>query len=192
MSKTEINQERREYFRIKNWIIINHECVDSTQENTQLDEQMVRSTPRIKLLQELTKIGDDNQEYLGSLSDKHSQLGDYLINLNKKVELLTRFVIQSLDHDHQDLTEVDISGGGIRFKTHDSFEIDQLVKLEIVLVPECIGFIAYGRAVDCKPVENSDLFDVALIFVKLKESDREAIIKHVFSLQSKQLRSENQ
>ena len=40
--------------------------------------------------------------------------------------------------------------------------IDEFIKLEIVLVPECVGLIAYGRVVDSKPVEGTDLYDIAL------------------------------
>lgn len=190
---TEITKqdERREYFRIKNWIIINHEIVESIDDTSHSNQTMIQSSPRITLLQELSQLENDNQSYLGSLAGKQSQLGNYLISMNKKMLLLTRFVIQSLNTDNQDLTEVDISGGGIRFKTHKKLNLDQIVKLEIVLVPECVGLEAYSRVVDCNPVEDSDLFEVALIFVKLKEADREAIIKHVFTLQSQQLRGES-
>ncbi len=191
MSDSKTPSERREYFRIKNWIIINHERVESAQESALMNDSATQTSPRIALLQQLTQLENDNEAYLGSLTDKQSQLGNYLLNLNKKVDLLTRFVIQSLDNQLQDLTEVDISGGGIRFKTHEAFELEELVKLEIVLVPECVGFIAYGRVVDCNPVESSDMHDIALIFVKLKESDRDAIIRHVFALQSQQLRQES-
>jgi c-di-GMP-binding flagellar brake protein YcgR len=188
MTGSNLHDERREYFRIKNWIIINHEVVETLEEGEKAGETMTQSSPRITLLQELSQLEKDNQPYLGSLSDKQSQLGNYLINMNKKVSLLTRYVNQSLNTENQDLTEVDISGGGMRFKTHQSHAIDELIKLEIVLVPECVGLVAYGRVVDTKPVDGTDMFEIALIFVKLQEADRESIIKHVFTLQSQQLR----
>lgn len=188
MTEMSKQDERREYFRIKNWIIINHELVESIDETKQSDETIAQNSPRITLLQELSQLENDNQSYLSSLSDKQSQLGNYLINMNKKMSLLTRFVIQSLNTEDQDLTEVDISGGGMRYKTHHACKIDQIMKLEIVLIPECVGLVAYGRIVDCNPVEGTDIFDIAIIFVKLKETDRDAIIKHVFTLQSQQLR----
>jgi hypothetical protein len=191
MSKPESGAERREYFRIKNWIIINHHIVDSISDESIENDLKHEQSARISLLQELTQLENDNENYLISLSDKQSQLGNYLININKKISLLTRFVIQSLNTDNQDLTEVDISGGGLRFKSHKANKIDQLLKLELVLIPECVGLIAYGRVVDCKPVEDTELFEIAVVFAKLREADRDAIIKHVFTLQSRQLRDEN-
>jgi len=188
MTQASSHDERREYFRIRNWIIIQHELIDSLDDETADSEWLNQSSPRIELLQELNRLDVDNQAYLGSLSSKQSQLGNYLVNLNKKVDLLTRFMIQSIDQDSQGLKEVDISGGGIRFQTHQFYALDQLIKLEIVLVPECVGLVAFGRVVDCKKDEQSGLHEVAMIFVKLRETDRDAIIKHVFTLQSKQLR----
>ncbi|WP_444998504.1 PilZ domain-containing protein [Aliikangiella sp. IMCC44359] len=191
MADNQTGQERREYFRIKNWIIINHDTVNNIEDIPQFDDLTATSSPRISLLQELTKLENENLAYLSSLTDKQSQLGSYLINLNKKMELLTHFVIQSLNTGKDDLTEVDISGGGIRYKTHQRFSVDQLMKIEIVLVPECIGIVAYARVVDCKPIDD-DNFEIALIFVKLKEADRDSIIKHVFKVQSKQLRNQQE
>ena len=190
MNQNENNQERREYFRIKNWIIINHDIIQSLDDAPAIEDLAQSSSPRINLLQELRRLENENQEYLGSLTEKQSQLGNYLLNLNKKMDLLTRFVVQSLEGDKNDLTEVDISGGGMRFSTSKNYPIDQLMKLELVLVPECVGIVAYGRVVDCKPTSDGKGNDVAIIFVKLREADRDAIIKHVFQVQSQQLRQD--
>ena len=134
--------ERREYFRIKNWIVINHETIESLESVPPIDEVAKTSSPKIRLLQELTRLENENQAYLGSLTDKQSQLGNYLINLNKKLELLTQFAVESLHTDTENLTEVDISGGGLRFNCEQHYGIDQLVKIEIILVPECVGVVA--------------------------------------------------
>ena len=190
MTDNQKHAERREYFRIKNWIIINFEPIDSIQDAPDLDGSGAKSSPRISLLQELSRLENENQAYLGSLTDKQSQLGNYLINMNKKMELLTRFVIESLSGDQNELREVDISGGGIRFKSLTPQPIDQLLTLEIVLVPECVGILAYGRVVDCKKLEDTPHHEIALVFVKLREADRDAIVKHVFKIQSEQLRSQ--
>ncbi|TQV84431.1 PilZ domain-containing protein [Aliikangiella coralliicola] len=190
MTDNNNQNERREYFRIKNWIIINFEKIDEDQDNQDLDDFGFKSSPRISLLQELSRLETENQNYLGSLTDKQSQLGNYLINMNKKMELLTRFVIESLSGNKDELREVDISGGGIRFKSVDPHPIDQLLKLEIVLVPECVGLLAHGRVVDCKPIEGTPHHEIALVFIKLREADRDAIVRHVFKIQSEQLRSQ--
>lgn len=190
MSEKPTQTERREYFRIKNWLILNHESIDSMESIPDIDDLATSESPRISLLHELNRLENENQAYLGSLTDKQSQLGNYLLNLNKKMELLTRFVVQSLDSEKSELTEVDISGGGLRFSSSQPYSIDQLMKIELVLVPECVGIVAYARVVDTKP--KGDQQEIALIFVKLKESDRDAIIKHVFKVQSKQLREDKQ
>lgn len=190
MSEKPSQTERREYFRIKNWLILNHESIESMESIPDIDDLATSESPRISLLHELNRLENENQAYLGSLTDKQSQLGNYLLNLNKKMELLTRFVVQSLDSDKSELTEVDISGGGLRFSSSQPYSIDQLMKIELVLVPECVGIVAYARVVDSKP--KGDQQEIALIFVKLKESDRDAIIKHVFKVQSKQLREDKQ
>lgn len=191
MTEKQQPAERREYFRIKNWLILNHESIETLDEVPDIDELSSSESPRISLLHELSRLENENEAYLGSLTDKQSQLGNYLLNLNKKMELLTRFVVQSLDSDQNELTEVDISGGGLRFTSNQAYPIDQLMKIELLLVPECTGISAYARVVDCK-TKSAQQHEVALIFIKLRESDRDAIIKHVFKIQSKQLREDKQ
>ncbi len=189
MTKDILPNERRQYFRIKNWLIINFETVESVEDLPEYSDLTNQESPRITLLQELSRLEEENQSYLRSLQEKQSNLGKYLLNMNKKFELLTRFVIQSLSDHPQELTEVDISGGGLRFSTSQKQVIDQLIKLEIVLVPECYGIIAYARVVDCQPIEGSNCYTLAVIFVKLREADRDAIVRHVFKVQSNQLRA---
>lgn len=194
MTEQANESDRREYFRIKNWIILNYETMDSIENTPEYSDLLTEESPRITLLQELTRLENENQGYIGSLKEKQSQLGNYLLNMNKKFELLTRFVIQSLTDSSQELTEVDISGGGIRFSTKTPQPMDQILKVELVLVPECVGIIAYGRVVDCRPVEpkkegDAEKYAMALVFVKLREADRDAIVRHVLKVQSKQLRS---
>ena len=185
------SEERRQYFRIRNWLIIKHDLVSDSDEEPPLGEQSPLGSPRITLLRELNRIDNENKNYLGSLTDKNSQLGSYLLNLNKKVELITQFMVQSLETEENELTEVDISGGGVRFTSNEARKIDQLIRMEIVLIPDCVGLIAIGRVVDCKPASAEGQFELAVIFVRLREKDRDAIIRHVFRVQSEQLRDDS-
>ncbi|MGX5201973.1 PilZ domain-containing protein [Aliikangiella sp. IMCC44632] len=190
MSQINSDKERREYFRIKNWIILNQLILESENQIGEQQQNLGVNSPRITLLQELSKLENENLSYLNSLNEKESQLGNYLINMDKKMSLITRFIIQSLDTTKNDLTEVDISGGGVRFNAKQACKIDDIMKIELVLLPECVGIAAFGRVVDVKPI-NDEEFEIALMFTKLKEADRDAIIKHVFQIQSKQLRNKS-
>ncbi len=183
--------DRREYFRIKNWVILNYTAVESLNLIPKESSPPPSNSPHITLLQELACIESDNQAYLSSLENKTSHVSNYVVNLNKKIELLTRFVVQLLDREKQDLTEVDLSGGGIRFSTSDKLDIDQILKIEMVLVPDCVGIVAYCRVVDSQ-LNSKNQYNIALEFVQLKESDRDAIIRHIFKLQSQQLRAQQE
>ncbi len=189
MSGDTKDQDRREYFRVKNWMILNHQVIESLDDIPESDDFSLESSPRIKLLQQLSQLDSENQVYLNTLADKQNKVGGYLINLNKKIDFLTRFVLQSLDEEHQEMTEVDISGGGLRFLTNQNYKTGDLLKIELVLVPECVGIFAYGEVVESGEVSGEQL-EIAVTFSKLTEADRDAIVKHVFKVQSQQLRHE--
>lgn len=162
--------------------------IDDSDNLPSVNELEYAASPRIGLLQQLAQVDMDNNAYLATLTDKQSLLGSFLKGLNRKVELLTRFVIESLESEKSELQEVDISGGGIRFTSHHAVKIDQHIRLEIVLVPECYGLICCARVVDMRPTDVEGIFEIACIFTRLRESDRDAIIRHVFNAQSRQLR----
>lgn len=183
-------QERREYFRIKNWMILNHQRIDSIDAIPETDNFTLDTTPRIELLQQLSQLNNENQTYISSLGSKQDPLGGYLINLNKKIDILTRFVLQSFDEEHQEMTEVDISGGGLRFSTKQGYQHNDFLKIELVLVPECVGILIYGQVVQCTKIKKR--FETAVIFSKIRESDRDAIVRHIFKIQSQQLRNEKE
>ncbi|MDH5434355.1 MAG: PilZ domain-containing protein [Gammaproteobacteria bacterium] len=187
MTQLITSSDRREYFRIKNWVFVDYQLVSSIGEGSEKESSTNKHSLKIALLQELNQIEQESATYLQSLTDKQSQLGNYLLNMNTKMDVLTRFIIQSMDENGEGLTEVDISGGGIRFKTKKKIKIDQIIRLEIILLPECFALIAYGRVVNARK-NDDDEYDISLVFVDLKESDRDAIIRHIFKLQAKQLR----
>lgn len=193
-SKVASDKERREYFRIKNWVILNHRAVEAIPDNDSGIDQ--ESDAQIALLQQLSRLNEESQGYLSSLNQQ-GDLGLFLSNLNKKVALLTQFAIHSLNSDPKKLTIVDLSGGGLRFKSQENYATEQLIKIDLVLTPECVAIAAYAKVVDCQLVEaqakdEEPAYEVAVSFIKLSENERDAIIKHVFAVQSKQLRDNKQ
>lgn len=80
-----------------------------------------------------------------------------------------------------------ISGGGIRFVSHQHFEEGQYVPLEIMVpMPRRIVEVV-GRVVFVKPKfgppGDRESFSVALKFVFIDERDRDAIVNHIANVQ---------
>jgi len=85
-----------------------------------------------------------------------------------------------------------ISGGGIRIGTHQGFEENEFILLEI-LVPMPRRIIdVVARVIFANPVktagEPNGFYNTALQFVFIEEGDRDAIVSHISEVQLKRIR----
>lgn len=87
---------------------------------------------------------------------------------------------------------VNISGGGLRISTSQSFLVDQLILLEIFVPPSRSIVNVVARVIFCSPEdalgENRNGFTSGLQFVFIDESARSAINRHLSDIQLKRIR----
>ena len=188
LSSPHPNAERRQYFRIRHTLLMSYETIETSDESLPTKEIQPESSPYIHLLKELNKLERQNQSFTKTLQADQKAVSAYITSLNDKLDLLAHFITNNLDVEYKELLQVDLSGGGIRFETETALDIDQELKMEIILVPEYYNILTYGKVVDCHKLPGKKSFELAISFTQIHESDRDAIIKHVFEAQSKQLR----
>jgi len=188
-SKNVVQDERRQYFRIKNHLFMGYELFDPNATNKG-STQSNNSLPFAHLMEELNSLSEANKSYCQTLNSQQQATIDHLNFVNDKIEKLTGYMIESLNLAFSDLLEVDLSGGGIRFESDTALTLGQSLKLELVLVPEYHYLVALGEVVDC--LEENNQFHIAISFKEIQEADRDAVIRHVFKRQSQQLREQKQ
>lgn len=185
--------DRRQYFRIKHSLFMSYECLSQNKQfNTEEKQERVtepKSQPSIHMLKELHKIEEENSLFITELKSEQSTSVDYIKQLNQKIEKLNQFIIKNLDLEYSQRIEVDLSGGGIRFESKTALKVEQLLTMELILMPEYHNVLTLGKVVICKKNQNK-FYDIAVNFEQIKEADRDAIIKHIFQIQSKQLRQD--
>ena len=190
MATAESNQidDRRQFFRIKNWLFLSYEIDENPLQSIANKSIEPQTSPRIQLLNELRNLEEDNVKFMGSIEPELTHVSQHIANMNKKIGLLTQYIIQSLDIEYNELLEVDLSAGGIRFHSTTSLRPTQQVKMEIVIIPEYYGVVTHAKVVDCTKLEDGT-YDIAFKFVKISAPDRDKIMRHIFKEQSKQLRN---
>ncbi len=186
------DSERRQYFRIKNSLFMSYELVADENAEQPIKEVSARSLRSMHLLQELNSILEENDNFAKGLGEEQRQTKNYLAELSEKVTDITRYLVKTLGVEYSELLEVDLSGGGIRFESDAPLNVNQVLKLDLVLVPEYYNLTTLGEVVDCRPIGSSGLFEIAITFSEIQENDRDAIVRHVFKRQSEQLRTDKQ
>lgn len=184
--------ERRQYFRIRNSLFMSFEAIENINEYHLPKDRDSDPSPSIHLLKELNKLEQQNEVFINTLREDQGVISSYITSLNSEFGLLTQYIINNLDVAYRELQEVDLSGGGIRFESDSALDINQELKMEIILLPEYTNILTYGKVVDCQKSKDKQAFELAVTFSQIHESDRDQIIKHVLKAQSRQLRTDKE
>jgi len=185
--------ERRQYFRIKNSLFMSYQLIEKRSKNSiqkqKIEQEQIEKLPFLYLLKELNNIKTQNKTFLNTLLADQTSTTTHICQLNDKVTELAQYLVKNLDSKYKELLEVNLSGGGIRFQSEGKLTNGQKLKLHIVLVPEYHNMVIYGQIVNCQKSKTQSSYEYSVTFDQIQESDRDAIIKHIFRAQSKQLRS---
>lgn len=78
---------------------------------------------------------------------------------------------------------LDISGGGARIAQRETLEKNEVVKLKfsVLIFEEVVTFSLFARILASKPITGrTDLFEQRLEFMKIKQEERDKIIRYIF------------
>jgi hypothetical protein len=109
--------ERRSFFRIDETIAIEFKTIDELTANKTQPESLFSNANSLKLYSELKKIDADNAQFLFQIKELSRPLGEYLHNLNRKIELLGQELMadQKPSPPSKTIKQVNLSEGGIAF-----------------------------------------------------------------------------
>lgn len=77
----------------------------------------------------------------------------------------------------------DISGGGVKLYQHQHLEKNEVIKLKfmVAILDEIVSFNLFGRILASVPVQGrTDIFEQRIEFMKIRQEDRDKIIKFIF------------
>lgn len=176
--------ERRSFFRIDETIALEYREVDERTANTQNAENLYPDAADIKLYAELKKIDSDTAQLLYQIKDNNRALGEYLHNINRKIELLS----QRLMAEHkppalsQLTSQVNLSEGGIAFGCEHPIKKDQYIALRMTFLPSYAGLILFAKVTRCEPSSAGD-YQIAAKFLRPNSSQQQLIGQQIMRAQ---------
>jgi hypothetical protein len=173
--------ERREYFRVEDQLILRYREIPRSAVGDAPAERHFDNSEVFELLRELRHIDHEHNNVLRALAEQNRELGLYLKNVNRKIELVAN-ALASLDQVQQGQTpqSVSISESGLAFSTNPHLAVGATVALELILLPQHTGLALYGEVVmnrDEPPARS------VVSFLRLRESDRQILAKHILQVQ---------
>lgn len=178
--------ERRDFFRIDDNVYIDFEII--SEEEYKLAPSTLESLndSSFNLSANFATLNNNINPVLNNIKQLHPEIGAFLDMINGKIDDLSQHILQNnSNYDESKTINANLSASGIQFKSSQILKPQQPIKLELILLPEKIGVLVFGRVVDTKDGLTS------IVFEHLRPEDQELMIKHNLNKQMTTLREKN-
>lgn len=182
-----MHNERRRFFRIEDTVKFKLNPIAADAQAQKIDsfrsdhhEFSIRNEFNYKLEQHAAD--------LLHIRKKNPELGRYLGVLQEQIDLLTEKLINVDDDFAPEEQFVSLSAQGISLQYGEALQPDQLLELNLKLMPGQLKIVILARVMECEPKQGeSNAFEVSLDFEHIHDADREILVKHVHGKQLSEL-----
>ena len=174
-------EDRREYYRIEDRIALEISPLSAAEA---LGTDLLQDTsPLFNLLGELHLSEFESQHLLRQLSDKDRTLAAFLKAQNKRIDLLSAVVAQTLLGQLSTPQAVVLSEGGIEFNQAEPLAAGARVAVKMVLMPQALGLLLRAKVTHCDRQADGQ-YEIGTEFVDTTDAQRQLLARHILQKQA--------
>ncbi|MBN0978385.1 PilZ domain-containing protein [Pseudomonas hygromyciniae] len=177
-------EDRREYYRIDDMIALQIKSLSAPQAASK--EVLLDDSPLFNLLSELHLSEFESQHLLRQLGERDRTLAAFLKVQNKRMDLLSQVMAQSLLGEIGAPQPVIISEGGIDFQHPTLLAPGSHLAVKLVLMPQALGLLLRAKVTHCDPKGSG--FDVGTEFESMTDAQRQLLARYILQKQAQERR----
>ncbi|KAA6176956.1 PilZ domain-containing protein [Pseudomonas marginalis] len=177
-------EDRREYYRIDDMIALQIKSLPAAQALGK--EVLLDDSPLFNLLSELHLSEFESQHLLRQLGERDRTLAAFLKVQNKRMDLLSQVMAQSLLGEIGAPQPVIISEGGIDFQHPTPLPPGSHLAVKLVLMPQALGLLLRAKVTHCDPKGSG--FDVGTEFESMTDAQRQLLARYILQKQAQERR----
>lgn len=177
-------EDRREYYRIDDMIALQIKSLSAPQAASK--EVLLDDSPLFNLLSELHLSEFESQHLLRQLGERDRTLAAFLKVQNKRMDLLSQVMAQSLLGEIGAPQPVIISEGGIDFQHPTVLTPGSHLAVKLVLMPQALGLLLRAKVTHCDP--KGDSFDIGTEFESMTDARRQLLARYILQKQAQERR----
>lgn len=186
------NSEKRSYFRIKHDILLEYHVVDAKTASESDANDCFGDSQALEIFADFRQIDHDAAPILQEIASKDREVAEYLQLINRKFDLLAQnFSASSGKASSQKAARVDMSEGGIAFRSNKAIYSGSLIAVRVIFLPSYAGVSLFAKVVRCDSDSNGQQI-IAAKFLKLSTAKREVIGREIMRTQQKIARAKKQ
>jgi hypothetical protein len=181
-----LSDERREWIRIDDRVLLEYRLV------TDQEEGPAPGVPPVSNEAITAAIAKPTSDLLYRNGEQLAQ--SPLLPWIMKVDWLLEIMVKTLAKMHPEgiaiaqVTDVTLSGAGIGFLSRRKFEVDDLLRLKIILSP-FTPIHTTARVIRSTLAKDGIQYDIASEYTELSPDDQEHLIRHIIQTQAERLRA---
>ena len=193
MTEQDKNTERRRFFRINDDIFLEYDLLDENEYNNAQEELDAIKHSAFSMSAEFATLNNEFHPLLNNIKQNTPDIAQYLELLNQKIDALSQHLLESQIPAEDNKVSANLSASGIAFRSKKPINKGQGLRLRIVLFPEKVGIMVFGRVMHCdneKDPHSEHLITVD--FEHIRYEDQELMIKHNINKQILELRQRSE
>ena len=190
MSASENENERRRFFRLDDEICLEYDLISEEAYANAENELAQIEQSAFSLSADFATLSFEYNLTLNNIKSTHPDIGQYFDLLNRKLDALSRHLLDDeTPCDEATKQLVNISASGIAFDSTKELKDKQPLRLRIILLPEKIGIVVFGRVCFSN---KKNKHRVSVDFEHIRNGDQELMIKHNLNKQMHALRQRSE
>lgn len=189
-----MSDERREYFRIADEIVLDYRPIGAEEVDKLIDSMRSRLVDRFTAAASFAATSRQMAHLIHKLQAESPELARCLQAIDQKLNTISQlFVSEEMGLNDRPTREVTLSAGGMSFRAAEEIGVGSMLELRMVLLPSLVGILTVSRVVHCNKTGDADAslpWEVAVEYEHLRESDRELLVRHVMARETEQLRAQ--
>jgi hypothetical protein len=185
--------DRREFFRINDTVVVDYKLVakenvaaiarhiaQSTSDDDSNDKAQLRS------------MQNAFNHLLDQINQQDREIARALRMLDEKINLVSQSIQRNNNPvNPEDVTQANLSGGGIAFMVENPVEIRGYVELHLQLLPTANTIHALATVISCERLLGASPekpYHLRMAFTHMDDQDRNLLVKHTLNRQAEMLR----
>ncbi len=183
----EPDTERRSHIRIRDRVLLHCRTIERSEyeEKIRAYEEGIDTPWNVYSHPSFTQ---DIKVYLKKVKEKDEALANCLDILDQKLTLILNLLNKEEEgEENAKPTVVDLSAAGIAFFTEKPLKVNQLLEIDLGLLPQHLFIRCYGSVVQSTKCKDGK-YRTGVKFIWMTEDDQDRLIEHIFRHQVIQLR----
>ena len=178
-------QDRRDSFRIDEDLLFEFKLSSSSAVNDIAAADVFDDDQALSFLSKLNQLDERSHQTLKLISEKNRLLGDFLSNLNKKIDVIGQQVAFNNESTlkSRPRTRISLSEDGLGFTCDRSLYKGSFIAVRLIFLPNYAMISSYAQIVRC--LQKEDKYQVAAKFHQIYDKDRQLIARQIMRAQVK-------